>query len=240
MSLTPLYCPRCRLGNPAGSRFCIDCGTPIRLPAPYPAAPFPTLPAGDPQVLTCPNCAASAGQKLTALCQAGSWSSTSRGVSMGAGHIQGGPNFGTVGVSASASVGATSLAQMLAPPPIPIPRSPTSGGLVCILIGTVPCGMGVLFLVSGGEALSVAGIIAVLVGIAFIGLGVHLQREAQSWSGRVTLENQQRRAHWERMMYIWDRLYYCPRCDSVYDPSNRQATPARGLQSYLWHAAGQG
>lgn len=228
----------CGANNRLEAEGCSRCGSPA------PVAPCATAepmvygqPLSQAPAVVCRACGCLDGQKVSAICQAGSWTSQGSGVSVGVGHVFGGPNFATVGRTHSASISATQLAQVLAPPPMPPVVGSANFFLTALLaLPLLLCGAGTAFLLLLAVAASlfwVPFLIALGVTVAFgcmfygVARGEHALFEERRRSG---LEH---RARWEQAMHNWESLYYCPRCDSVYDPVTLRTARAHETSSLL-------
>jgi hypothetical protein len=194
---------------------------------------------------TCLVCGNSAVQKVTAICQAGSWASNSQGVSFGVGHVgplTGGADFGMVSTTTSQSAGASHLARTLAPPLRPVCRSPGgTAGLVILICVAAFFG---LFGVVGLAALANSGpsdsgglgcaVFMLIVALASAGGAVAIHLDMQRQRTRAMVEYRHKLPLWEAGMRRWNQLFYCSRCDNVYNPQTGQSAPAHAMPSILW------
>jgi hypothetical protein len=146
-----------------------------------------------------------------------------------------GPDFVTVGVSDSRNSGATELAQILMPPDRPAPlqnRNAYATGCLGVFGGIIALwGFALLSPGEGAEAHLAGGILA----LAFAGLillGVYVLATAHK-TPRAVEEHRVRDEAWLRAMERWDALFYCPRCDQVYNPRSRRHVPSHGIASLL-------
>lgn len=198
------------------------------------ANPPPEVPAATPPVpgeLACPSCGNAAVQKVSAIVHAGTWSGRSSGLSVGVGHISGGPNLGMAGANATQSAGSTALAQLLAPPDKPdTDQSPERTRILVLGLIAFACVFGALVCLSNSNASG---------GITWLLLAALLGYCRQLWVRRTSpgspeYERAQEQARqWSRRRARWDRLFYCSRCDSVFDPEDRSAVPVRRIHSLL-------
>lgn len=166
----------------------------------------------------CPYCASPQIQKVSAVCQSGTWTADTSALTVTGTHIFGGGNAASVGATAATTSGASELAKMLAPPLRPVEESTKHFGasLVFFLLS--------LLSLSGSTALSVffislAGLIA--------WLGVEENKKFKNIFAK-------HMAHWHNAMQIWDRCFYCSRCHHVHDSANGRLSPAHQIQNLLW------
>ena len=82
--------------------------------------------------------------------------------------------------------------------------------------------LGFLNLFSGGS----------LSRIALFALGV-IYDPAKRLSDLQTKRHQEKHAVWIRAMDRWDNLYYCTRCDQVFDPARSKSATVRNMRSLL-------
>lgn len=185
-------------------------------------APASAIPG---KALACPFCGNQATQKVTAICEGGTWTTNSRSHttmigSDGAGHLMmaGGP-------TQTSSLSQTGLANRLMPPPRPSAH-PFNWGI------------GILM-----AALGLGGIIAMVNGVQTWDLGFLAGGAIAFGSAAGLLSVEARRAEreqnlarallpiWERARVIWNRAFYCGRCDHAYDAQTRAYAPAGELNS---------
>jgi hypothetical protein len=200
----------------------------VTMPA-QPSVPIPTMPL----IVPCVNCGNPDVQKVTALYQSGSWTSSASSLSVGGGHVWGGPNFTTVGTTSTKGKGATGIAALLAPPVCP--RVPVS-------LGGVPVALGCLMPLGGGALMAALGSLAepsimtiFLLGTATlsIGMGIRIFQDVQQQKPARDIEQQRLDAQWRQAMQRWETLIYCPRCDSVYQPHTRQSAPSHQIHRLI-------
>lgn len=146
-------------------------------------------------------------QKVSALYQSGNWQTTSNTVMVGGGHMFGGNNFATLSGGVTGTSGATQLAQFLAPP-------------VCPKLYTTE--NWVRFFVGG----ALAALLTFGLAIPFFAIAGLFMASKQSAA-------QQQLAVFNRQMPRWTRLYYCSKCDNIYDPMTRQATHPSDMRNFL-------
>ncbi len=182
-----------------------------------------------PQNGGCIVCGNAQVQKVSAIYQAGTWNSVAVGetVGYGMGMDGGGAVFG--GESVSHVSGGTRLASVLAPPVQP-PMQELAEFLVawllglgafCIAIFSIPpfsasySPMALLF-----AALCAAG------SVLAAQVGCWRKQQYQGFYERAV-------TGWREASEIWNRLYYCPRCDHVYDPTTGKSAPSQQTSSLL-------
>lgn len=247
-------CPRCKTIAALQVQICAKCGRQFRTqfaedqtqvfhpPSATPrrsASPVvqnrAAVPAIPPIVQTnlspfcvCPVCRNEQTQRLTALTRAGTWMSQSSGTSVGAGHFDSGDNFTTFSSTSSVTHGASQLAMQLAPPKLPRPNYTWGIMLVFgILVGL----MGVMFgLVAFG---SPDGLQTGIYGALMITVSMFLFAKSR----RACLAERAAAVRdgelWSNQMTIWERLFYCSRCDHVFDPANGRFVTSLGYCSLL-------
>ena len=198
----------------------------VQAPAPAvspagPVAPDLTPNQPLPANLDCTVCGNSNTQKVSALHRGGTW--TTKGHSSSVhytavnGHI-----VPAVGAEASTGAGSTELARLLEPPRRPDMK--TGGGAMILLFLLGFLSLGFCLLGTVGVALS-----AVLIGgMAFL---YHEQKDAQETLKACVAADIQ---IWEDAARAWERLFYCPRCDSVYFPETGPAAPVAQMQNLLY------
>ncbi len=199
----------------------------------------------------CPVCGNQHVQKVSAISQAGTWTessswaenakwqSNSTGATAGPIHSKNGDAF-AFGVTGSHNVGSgttsgfgetsgsTTLAAMLAPPPRPVQTTPTdSDGCAgfCVVL--------LLIILGCWQYEDLSGIVAcLLAALPALGLWSLIQQNLEAAKsakdGYPPLV-----ATWERKMANWDQLFYCPRCDHVFNPESRSSQPASRMQFML-------
>jgi hypothetical protein len=186
----------------------------------------------DASSLRCVACGNEQVQKVSSIVRGGAWSGVSSSSSIGGGHVFGGPDFVTVGVTQTRKAGATELAQTLMPPPTPPERRSDSGCAIVLLIM-----VGLAFAASGvsnigGEGGSLAGGILMLAIAGLVGLAVYALATAHS-TPKARAQREEELARWHTAMVRWDRLFYCPRCDRVYNPRSGDHYPAHQMAALL-------
>jgi hypothetical protein len=231
VSLRP--CPQCSRPMDTSRRLCVFCAQAQTLP-PADSSPVPTLASPPAQYqqpvsqalphssdqpavtpLACCVCGNTAVQKVSAICRSNS------GFSLGE----------VTGVT----VGASNLALALAAPAQPRHRDYTAGIVVVSLI-TAGAGLAWLSVLGAGNGEPLLK--EVLGGVAWFlflctlagAVGLSLLIRASVAASR---EHGHKYARWKQAMSRWDALFYCPRCDSVYNPQGRQAAPAHAMHSLL-------
>ncbi len=131
------------------------------------------------------------------------------------------------GTSRSTSTSATLLAKALAPPIKPQTPRAVAVGLVLYAIFPI-----IIFLCCGAVLVSgvpgttkypvVTSLMAIAAMAVCLGILVALFFAAQ----RVMPAADERHEQWRRQVVVWPTLYYCWRCDLVYDPTTgKKASP---------------
>ena len=106
-----------------------------------------------PVSLACVYCGGENTLKVSAAYQAGISSGVTTGISVGGGHVQGGPSFTTVNRTTSLSSNSTGLANVLTPPKKPIMQQPIGFlGASCMGLGAFFAGIGLLGAMSKGSS----------------------------------------------------------------------------------------
>lgn len=237
-------CSRCGTRNGPALPSCRKCGAPASAGRAigYPP-PFAQRPAGGPPAWgghhappAAPASAAAFGcivcgnpgvQKISALFRAGTWSAESTGVSVGYGHVSTGQNFTTLETAASSTHGSTHLARLLAPPARPSLRTgPTIWAWTLTWLIAV---IGILVWVpsisdpsnQGSQWRAVVTIFGITILVCLLLSAVTLPRAFQ--------ERRANLIRWQHQVRCWDQLFYCGRCDHVYNPQSRQAAAAHSM-----------
>ena len=197
---------------------------PPRASASPPAAPIQasTTPLNA-EMLACRVCGSTSAQKVSAVCQAGMWSGVSHGRSVGAIYTPDGV-LPVSSVSATSSTGGTRIAQLLAPPPRPFFQHRWVASVFVPIIGYLTA-----LALSGQGALTVSVAIALTSVVWFLALLSEARAEA---AGQARLQTDH--ARWQEGMKVWDRLFYCSRCDHVYDPQGGGTAPPSGIFPLLF------
>lgn len=237
-------CPNCQQRLALHMTHCGRCGVAQGVPtAPRAAAAFPPqavsmpvpsatpLPAV-PLIIPCVTCSNADVQKVTAIYQSGSWTSSSNSLSVGGGHVWGGPNFTTVGTTSTKGQGVTGIAALLAPPVLPQPSTsclaPASIG--CMVPFGALLGFGFMSTLSDKDGPNFAPLIFALLCIGG-GLTIFFSETKNDKIRRS--EHLQHEAQWRQAMALWETLLYCARCDSVYLPHTRHAAPSRQMHGLI-------
>ena len=188
-----------------------------------PPTPVPAAPPLSAEALACRMCGNTAGQKLTAICRAGSWSTQSRGYAVGMGYDGSGHSVMVGGPTASSSFGQTALASQLLPPRRPVFHASHIASILIPLIGFAVS----LIAYSAGPVAATVGVL----------LTCGLWMLALLTEGRSAADGQARHdaacATWDSAMLVWNRLFYCSRCDHVYDPQAGTAAAPNAMHSLL-------
>ena len=217
MSDLDAECQRCkRLGKPARGMNA-TAAPPLPPRAPLPLAPDPTdtnrprptSPAGnisvpppliDPALIACVVCGNSQAQRVSAVCQKETWTTTT-------------------------TFGRSNLAQSLLPPPKPYYGESWGLSIIVPLAGSAMAL--VAFFASGALGATLA--VLATTGIWALVLTLDATRNAQGEARcRVGIKR------WKAAITVWERLFYCSRCDHVYDPQTREAAQTVATQSLLF------
>lgn len=209
-------CPNCGKPIAVGVKACPHCGwtslsTDPNLGTAAPmASPF-----------VCPVCGNQDVQKVAAINESGTWEGSSVSVGRFGGTALSG---GTV--SQASHSGSTRLARLLAPPRKPAVVTPLSILVVLFLTWAflfsafvVPAetfDSGSLHVLSIVSLISLTLLIASVIGLIIL------------WM----LKKEDRAQHPSKLA-TWERLLYCAKCHSVYDPQTSQSVPARQIQTIL-------
>lgn len=177
--------------------------------APVLAQPFTA------DMLACVICGNQNVQKVSAICQSGSWSTNSRGYSTGFATDGQGNAITISGTTSSFSQGQTTLASRLSPPFRPVFRASWTGSVLTPLLGYFLT----LCIFGGLGPWAATAVVVVTTAIWGVVLKSETEGVASAW-GRYRGQY----ALWEHMIKVWDRTFYCQRCDHVYDPNTRRAT----------------
>ncbi|WP_119322674.1 hypothetical protein [Capsulimonas corticalis] len=165
-------------------------------------------------------------QKLSVIVKSGITRSSTSGTTYGAIYTGDGV-MPVTSVSSGSNTAVTQLASALSPPPRPILNVFNSCltaffiviGFVILLIG--------LAIVSSN---TVGGLLTLLIGACVI-IGMPYS-EAIAAQKRKEVHAVQE-ATWQRNIENWDCLFYCPRCDHVYDPRYKRYVPSHLMYQLL-------
>lgn len=165
-----------------------------------------------PSQFACPVCLNPMVQRLATVVRSGMTSGT---FAAGMGMI--GDAGLNVGGLAGVAHNATHLAKLLAPPKEPKLITNTLP-LIAILLGGMVAFCGFVGLVGRLDPLSIA-IVSIVLGSGILLIGLFTYKGARQ--NDLTRFNQ---AHvrWQQAMTAYDRLFFCDRCDHVYDYQTRQ------------------
>ena len=160
----------------------------------------------------CPRCGNyQTTQRVTALVASATWSGQVAGGIVG----QGGGQTMVAGFSGVQS-GATMLAQRLAPPTAPAP--PSTWRLTWAFLSAA-AGGGAYWIyrspASNGETFPA---FLLWVAVAFGALAVLLVALYLAQSSSARADYQRRQVEYQQAMAQWGNMWYCNRCDTVYDP----------------------
>lgn len=216
--------------------------TPDLMPPVAPASPVVLPPqqsvhVNPPLHLSCCVCGNENIQKVSAVHRAGIWASSSSGNTVGVGYVAGaGPGIG-VAPSSSIASGHSLLASTLSPPPRPTVEHSNmiSGGAIfgtiaffSLLYGYYLASDPVSFARDPSDAHWAMGIGVCSLIIATLFFYQHYQGEMKARLRNVTKYNR-----WQDAITNWDQLFYCSRCDQVFNPQTMQAAPAAMMDNLL-------
>lgn len=228
-------CPRCKT---LGKQTLPAAPAP---PAPALPSPLPNVPAAAPQspalmpssvlpgeALACPVCGNQATQKVTAICESGTWTTQARGYTAMIGSDGQGHTLMAGGPTITSSLSQTGLANRLMPPPRPVAPG-FSLGLALLMIAL---GIGSLVALVSGIAnywdIATLFIALVLCGAAVVVGYAEARRAARDQQLLLLLL-----PLWESARVMWNRTFYCGRCDHAYDPQTRAYVPAGEMRRLL-------
>lgn len=220
---TSVPCPSCRRPLLGGARACPGCGW-----SSVAQASASSSPAGAPVFRPCPSCGGEAVQRVPAVVGAGTWTSHANTMGGYGGHSSDGTDFSGTFAGSTFGGGSTDLAARLAPPRDPhrvysgwffaglgtLGYGGYSVAMACGIVGYQTPEMTTFFL--GGGLLLLA-----LSGLCWWRFALHQGELAE-----------EKRAYPERMR-CWGSLFYCARCDAVYDPASGRAASPHGIGSLL-------
>lgn len=234
-SLRP--CPECGKRIPQDAKACPYCGVSYLQPASHSpqltvgafqhgVPPQPVVSAGA-RASSCGRCGYQDVEKISGIAARGTWDGQTVEHHWQQGHLF--PTGHSYGVSSSQ----TRLAQLLSPPrqPRPIPNGVLVGAcclwcftaflLVSALASMVPY-WGQL-----GEWFPELTAMLVFCTIASAIGAYWMSRQASRERLRIASILEEQTLYGQKQLALWDRCYYCPRCDEVFDPlSGNRASPA--------------
>jgi hypothetical protein len=192
----------------------------------------PQFIARDP--LKCLCCGSDTVEKVSGLCQRETWTESTKGHQTGVGQVIGGPSFVTTSRIGTQSVGSTQLMKALAPPEPP--RERKSESMTAAVVCGIVVGLMAMFFIAGRSAHpdGTTWLLAILPPVALPALLALIVRPSYlADKNRLAAEFQASHANWLRWMTTWDRLFYCRKCDSVYDPVTGRHAPSMQMPSLL-------
>jgi hypothetical protein len=254
-------CPQCRLVQPLSAAICPGCSRQFQTTAPHKPPPDHTVmfvrgratgpaewkmeadqimaAASAPQrvdgtkwsgppsnTFQCAACGSDAVQKISAILQAGVTTGASSGLVTAQNFGWHGGGFTTVGVTNSQHHSASILAQTLAPPPRPLPHRLAGFGCLAWAMSAIAA-LAVLWVCQEPNQNSIPTLIVFASLAAALWLFFYWRRRETHAQWRID------DARWHEAMIRWDQLYYCSRCDCVYDPRTRQSAPSHQLNAML-------
>jgi hypothetical protein len=249
MSGTPQkICPQCHQSADVHASVCGRCGRVYRTQFANAVQPTqiltphaPPPPPGHAFACACTVCGNAQVQTVTAICQEGQWSAVTSMQTTGVAFDMQGHSALAFGGGTAHNFGSTQLAAMLAPPPLPSFRNPeVIGTRTAFIIAMAVLAFFTLIFAAPywasartdeelplGALLFGAGSLACFM----VALSVHRQ------CGPAL-----RQAHWHfdqavemhrQQIATWQQLYYCSRCDHVYNPLNGQAAQTAYMYTLL-------
>ncbi len=234
-----MNCPKCQYALSAFDKSCPRCAqtqnantTTIVAPSPAPAQYAAQEPNG------CVACGSPTIQKVSGLYRGGVWSAESVGVGVGYGRTSGGQSFTTVSTSHAVSAGGTGLAQALAPPQQPH-RFNTSAeitlfsSMVASLAAWIVCWWtlaGTPLLVVLHSPLVAYILVASATTLIPIAAAPFALKSVREQKAQLTILLQR----WRTVTSRWQRLYYCSRCDRVFNPQTGRYAPSHATSSILY------
>lgn len=125
--------------------------------------------------------------------------------------------------------GQTHLAQMLRPPEKPVNWVVILGGILFL------AGLFAVWVVSTSVAQSLLGSwLGAILGYLFVGtVFAYTFPPLHAASVRQRTQFRARVMAWEKTMRRWEKLAYCSRCDSVFDPDSGKTASPRNMRSLL-------
>ena len=236
-----MNCPKCQYALTAFDKSCPRCNhmktaQPELAVATAPRA-YPTEYA--PQLSNnCVSCGSPSIQKVSGLYQGGVWSAEAVGVGVGYGRTSNGQSFTTVSTSHATSAGGTSLAQALAPPMKPHSFQ-TKPEIICLT------GIFVAFLAWLWCYMALAGSTASFILhsnlIRYVFIASALTLVPVISAPYAIKASRKQKTHlavllrrWKTVISHWDQLYYCSRCDQVFNPHTGQHVPSRATNGTLY------
>jgi len=255
-------CPNCRIQNRDDAVTCVQCYHRLHPKSPAPSgAALP--PSQGPQVgqavlvpagasggsrasyavpRSCPHCGNPDIRKVSAVHSDGSWHEATVGSVGTVGYIN---HVGTTvsgGITQSKTVGSTALAISLSPPPFPVAQKTSvwtlvgCGGVIAAILGLGF--FGCVFARAGappGSESPDGGT------VAFWGLWFFVAVIATGLLWRRALDLEQEYADrfqydlsvYNQRMPVWDRCYYCPRCDMAFDPVLQRSAPSNSFGALM-------
>lgn len=179
---------------------------------------LPTLPHG---VLSCIVCGNDSTQKLSAIYQAGSYTEHTRSSSNSLAADLNGNVYDAVTSTSARTFGVTGIAQTLAPPPRPSCSRVNGCGLYfCIVLAFLG------FFLS--RAVGFGGFWTFIMFIGVVSAATVLILHATELQAA-----KDRLPYWRHSMERWEMLFYCSRCDHVFNPHTQSFSPSKAVQSML-------
>lgn len=240
-----MNCPNCQYALTAFDRSCPRCAQMKAVP---PAAAVATAPRPAPvqyeppqydslQTSACVSCGSPTIQKVSGLYRGGVWSAEAVGVGVGYGRTSSGQSFSTVSTSHATSAGGTGLAYALAPPNKPHSYQ-TPAEIVCL------AGIFAAFLAWLWSSMALAGNPASVIFQSnlkiYLFVAAALTLVPLISAPYAVRANRKQKAHlaillrrWKTIISHWDQLYYCSRCDQVFNPHTGQHVPSHAVNGIL-------
>ncbi len=233
MQSTYARCPDCQKVVPTDLPECPHCKGKAQKSAARAASPIEEALSAPPFVTPCPVCGSNDVQKVSAICQAGTWTGTNSSSGVGVAISSDGviPAFGGGDTKVQ---GATALAQRLSMDQIGHDPGVKVQGeiLLCWVL------FGLIFIAGGVVGAFDSGIVGFFLGglaaSAICGwpmlVGVIYYRRRQSMGEQKNVSGD-----WREMAARWLKAFYCAKCDSVFIPETQEAAPSHAMRALLAH-----
>jgi hypothetical protein len=169
--------------------------------------------------IKCPHCGNEQVQKVSSLVNSGTWSEQSKTKGYLSGFSSGGSVYVGSTQGDSNTVGATELARLLSPPPMP--AKPENYLIIPMLF----CGIVTIFMILYHNPTD-AIYFALGLTLLFIVLSIW-------WQQTLIQRYKVAYSRWEAVMQLWRRLYHCLKCDSVFEPDTMHYVPSHNINKLL-------
>lgn len=176
--------------------------------------------------IACPDCRqVDSVQRVRSVVSGGTSSGSYSGPTHGAAYTPGSGWGGTVGHATLSGSSSTVLEQRLAPPTEPTdPRSYNRSLIGPAMLLLAVGGVISLVLIAVSDAAAYIGL-----AVTFGGLFVWEMRKRSSYKKHYESDH----PRWQRMMQRWNDLFYCHRCDPVFDPRGHEKAQVEGMYALL-------